>query len=178
MPDLHARINARLMPRTRAEQAQRTLTRLLRRSPEAFNISGEISDVQDGPWKTAYQTAQSNLTGALQALGVQERCPAWWALREHLHFKPSLHRTYQTLMRSRTTHFSDLSPVIGLAPLRAVAAYSRRLTLAARALPAQASGGTPGPFITLREVGMIRQDRTGAAYHPLSFTDPSRPYSG
>lgn len=178
MPDLHTRINARQMPRTRAEQAQRTLTRLLDCAPEAFNLSGEIESVEDSLWKAAYQAAKTQLDSALQDFGVQERCPAWWVLGTHLNFSPTLRRTFEELRRDRVTHFHDLSPVIGVAPLAAVAAYSRRRTLTYRALPAQASGGTPGTFITLREVGMIRYSRFGGAYHILSFTDPSRPYSG
>ena len=72
----------------------------------------------------------------------------------------------------------DLTPVVGLAPLRAVAAYSRQVTLARRALPASASAGVPGPFTVLREVGMVRSDRWGPAVYMLDFSDPARPFRG
>ncbi|MDR6218534.1 hypothetical protein [Deinococcus soli (ex Cha et al. 2016)] len=178
MTDLNRRVNARLMPRTRAEVALRDLNRLTARAPESFHLGGSVTDVEDGPWKSAFVEARARLDGALMAFGVQERCPAWWVLRHHVRFESDAVRSWREVMQGERLLFQALTPVVGLAPLRAVAAYSRQVTLSRRALPASASAGTPGAFMVLREVGVVRSNRYGPAVYMLDFSDPARPFRG
>lgn len=218
---LNERINARSMPRTRAEEALATRAHLqarerrtqwrdllaarqvAARQMESWGVYQEDVGVGEQNWRLevergAGQLAEQaavargidwaaliaeqtrRLRAALQELAVQEGCPLWWLLEGQLHFNAQNYAIVRALgwIERSGLHRGSLTPYTGYAPLRVVAAHCRRVVLERRALPEVATAGTPGPFVLLREVGLIRADRDGERYHhTLGFADPARPYT-
>lgn len=146
----------------------------------ASDLARDVGEKRGINWDALMVQQTENLHAALQVFGLQERCPLWWVLEDQLHFCPEQFGDLRRLgwVDASGLHRGSLLPHQGVAPLRVVAAYSRGVVMGNRALPEVADAGTPGPFMLLREVGMIRRDRRGEeGYYTLGFSDPARPYA-